>query len=159
MNVLDGKANELDSIKDGLKHVKIAWIDLQCESNKSGTNLIVLRVNLSPVEENIFADDKLSEEIVFIGNSLIKDGRDGMTKIFSVSGAGIQEVEKKLQGMFPENVIVHIGANDVVGHMNRSEELMNKIKKVLNDLKEKSDVFSYQALFLDHEGVEYGIFS
>ena len=98
---------------------------------------IVLRVNLSPVEKKNCADDKLSEEIAFIGNSLIKDGRDGMTKIFSVSGAGIQEVEKKLQGMLPENVIVHIGANDIAGHMNRSEELMNKIKKVLNDLKEK----------------------
>ena len=40
--------------------------------------------------------------------------------------------------------------------MNRSEKLMNKIKKVLNDLKEKSDVF-YQALFADHEWVEDNI--
>ena len=70
---------------------------------------------------------------------MIKDvnSRDGLTKIVSVSGAGIQEVEKELQGLWPENLIVHIGANDIVGHMNRFEELMNKIKKVLNDLKEK----------------------
>ena len=40
VNVLEGKANELDSIKDGLKRIKIALIDLQCESNKSGTNSI-----------------------------------------------------------------------------------------------------------------------
>ena len=39
--------------------------------------------------------------------------------------------------MLPKNVIVHISANDIEGHMNQSEELMNKIKKVLNDIKEK----------------------
>ena len=56
-----------------------------------------------------------------------------MAKTVSVSGAGTQEVKKELQGVLPENLIVHIGANDIVGHMNRSEELINKIKKVLND--------------------------
>ena len=60
-----------------------------------------------------------------------------MAKTVLVSGAGIQEVEEKLQGVLPENVIVHIGGNDIVGHMNRSEELMNKIKKVLIDLNKK----------------------
>ena len=60
-----------------------------------------------------------------------------MAKIFAVSGAGIQEVEKELQRVSPENLIVHIGANDIVGHMNRCEKLRNKIKKVFKDLKEK----------------------
>ena len=65
---------------------------------------------------------------------------------------------KVLQGALPENVNVIVqDANDIVGHMNRSEELINKIKKVLNDLKEKNDALSYQALFLDHEWMEDGI--
>ena len=133
--MLESKANELDSIKDGLKDIKIAFINLQRVSNISKINNITfteqIRVNLPPVEEKYYADDKLSEKIVIIGNSLIKEvnSRDGLAKIVSVSGAGIQELEKELQGVLPENLIVHTDANDIVGHMNRSEELMNKIKK------------------------------
>ena len=67
---------------------------------------------------------------------MIKDvnSRDGLTKIISVSSAGIQEIEKKLQRVLPAHVIIYIGANNIVGQVNRSEEFMNKIKKVLNDL-------------------------
>ena len=90
---------------------------------------------------------------------MIKDVNSiyGLAKIVSVFGAGVQEVEKELQGVLPENLIVFTGTNNIVKHLNRFEELMNKIKKLLNDLKEKCDVFSYQALFLDHEWVEDGI--
>ena len=61
VSVLEGKAKELDSIKDGLKDIKITLIDSQCVSNKSDTNRITfteqLRVNLPPVEEKVYADD------------------------------------------------------------------------------------------------------
>ena len=53
VSVLEDKANELNSIKDGLD-IKIALTDLQCVSNNSDTNSITteqLRVNLPPVEE------------------------------------------------------------------------------------------------------------
>ena len=53
--VLEGKANELDSNKDGLKDIKIALINLQYVSNNSDTNSITsteqLIINLPPVEE------------------------------------------------------------------------------------------------------------
>ena len=37
------------------------------------------------------------------GNSLMKDGncKGGLTKTVSVSGAGIKEVDKELQGLLP----------------------------------------------------------
>ena len=66
------------------------------------------------------------------------NSKDGLTKIVSISGAGKKKVENELQGVLPENVIAHIGANDIVGHLNKSEELINKTKMVLNDLKEKT---------------------
>ena len=56
VSVLEGKAKELDSIKDGFKDIKNPLIDLQCASNKSDTNIITtekLRVNLLPVEDKI----------------------------------------------------------------------------------------------------------
>ena len=111
------------------------------------------------VEDKIYADDKLSEEIVIIGNSSMKDlnSGDDLTKIVSEPGAGIQEVEKELQGVLPENVIVHIDTNDMVRHINRTEELMDKIKKMLIELKEKCVVLSCKALFIGYEWVEDGI--
>ena len=105
VSVLEDKAKELHSIKDGLKDIRIALIDLQCVSNKSDTNNITteqLRVNLSPVKQKNYAVDKLSEKILIIGNSFIKNvsSRDGLTKIVSVSDAGIQKVKKELQGYY-----------------------------------------------------------
>ena len=65
--------------------------------NNSKSTFEQLRVNLPPIEEKLNADDKLSEETVIIGNSLIKDvtSIDGLTKIVSVSGAPVHKMLRK----------------------------------------------------------------
>ena len=49
LNMFEGKANELNSIKNGLKDIKITLIDLQCVSNISDTNSIVKINNLKGI--------------------------------------------------------------------------------------------------------------
>ena len=65
--------------------------------NKNKSTSKQLQVNLPSIEEKLNADNKLREETVIIGNSLIKDvtSRDGLTTIVSVFGAGTKELRKK----------------------------------------------------------------
>jgi lysophospholipase L1-like esterase len=159
---LESNRQEISELKDDFAEVKAAIADFHVELKPRGSTLAgkqtrkvdvatdeefsecsqILLVDLPPETKPKVVNPLLStkkEEILVIGNSLVKNVSNscGKASVITIPGGGIEDIEKHMRRDLPENIIVHIGANDISRHWNRSEELLGKIRRVLETLKEK----------------------
>lgn len=117
----------------------------QAGDSDEGSQLLL--VDLPPVTETANMQGKTSvvgavsnrESILLVGNSMVRgvSNSSGKAKVVYIPGGGIADMEDVISGDLPANVILHVGANDVSKFKGRSEKLVDKIKAVLEKLKEK----------------------